>query len=229
MLDTHQLVSLLLLVSLEIILGIDNILFLSLVTQRLPQAQQAIARQLGVFLAMLTRLMLLFSISWVTRLDELEFCVASLCFTPKDIVFLVGGLFLLTKSTIELHDSVSPRAKQKPQFVGASFLLVLVQIALIDIIFSLDSVILAIGLVDSLMIMVTAIVVAMLVMLLLADKISRYILQRPSLKNLTMAFLLLIGFNLIVEAFGFQIPKASIYFALSFALLVETINMHVRR
>jgi predicted tellurium resistance membrane protein TerC len=217
------------LITLEIVLGIDNIIFISILVGRLPKEQQQKARQLGLGLAMISRLVLLFSIVWVMGLVKPWFTFLSNEISGRDIILIVGGLFLLAKSTHEIHNSLEmPSAHtSKAQFAG--FYSVLVQIALLDIVFSLDSVITAVGLVEHLSLMVIAILASVVVMLWAAKPISEFVDNNPTIKMLALSFLLLIGFTLIAEGFDVHVPKGYIYFAMAFSISVELLNIRLRK
>ncbi len=217
------------LIAIEIVLGIDNIIFISILVGRLPPEQRDKARQLGLTLAMLARLLLLFGIVWIMGLIEPLFSVFDHEISGRDIILILGGLFLLGKSTHEIHDSLEIQQPTDAPAKHASFLTVLTQIAILDIVFSLDSVITAVGLVDHISIMVIAILVSVTVMLLSAKSISRFVDKNPTIKMLALSFLLLIGFTLIAEGFDAHIPKGYIYFAMAFSVGVELLNMKVRR
>ncbi len=217
------------LTALEIVLGIDNIIFITILTGRLPEAQRGKARTLGLALAMLTRIGLLLSLAWVMSLTEPLFAVLEKGFSGRDLILLVGGLFLLGKSTHEIHTSLEgveeEGTRSRPL---ASFAGVLVQIALIDIIFSLDSVITAVGLARHLPVMILAIVTSVGVMLFAAGPVGNFVERHPTLKMLALSFLLLIGFTLMGEGFGLHIPKGYIYFAMAFSMGVEMLNLKMR-
>lgn len=217
------------LIAIEIVLGIDNIIFISILVGRLPPEQRDKARQLGLTLAMLARLILLFGIVWIMGLIEPMFSVFGHEISGRDIILILGGLFLLGKSTHEIHDSLEIQQHTDAPAKHASFLTVLTQIAILDIVFSLDSVITAVGLVDHISIMVIAILVSVTVMLLSAKSISSFVDKNPTIKMLALSFLLLIGFTLIAEGFDAHIPKGYIYFAMAFSVGVELLNMKVRR
>ena len=217
------------LIALEIVLGIDNIIFISILVGRLPAEQQNIARQFGLGLAMLARLALLFSIVWVTGLVEPLFISLGNEISGRDIILIVGGLFLLAKSTHEIHASLEIPQDTGGGPVKAVFWSVLVQIALLDIVFSLDSVITAVGLVEHVSIMVIAIVISVGVMLLSARPIGEFVDRNPTIKMLALSFLLLIGFTLMAEGFEVHVPKGYIYFAMFFSVCVELLNMRLRR
>ncbi|MEH6564742.1 MAG: TerC family protein [Halopseudomonas sp.] len=223
-------VAFLTLTALEIVLGIDNIIFISILVSRLPQEQQPRARFIGLALAMGTRILLLLSIAWVMRLTADLFEVMDEGVSGRDLILFFGGLFLLFKSTTEIWhsmegpDNEGPAANPK----AAGFLSIVLQIAVIDIVFSLDSVITAVGLVDEVSVMVAAIVIAVGVMMLAAGTISRFIDKHPSLKVLALSFLMVVGTLLIAEAFDVHVPKGYVYFAMAFSLAVEAINIRVR-
>ncbi|MBI4844401.1 MAG: TerC family protein [Nitrospirae bacterium] len=217
------------LVALEVVLGIDNIIFLSILVGRLPHEQRDKARQLGLGLAMLARLALLFSIFWVMGLVDPWFSVLGKEISGRDIILILGGLFLLAKSTHEIHASleVTHHPGDAPKHAG--FLSALAQIAVLDIVFSLDSVITAIGLVEHISIMVTAILISVAVMLLSSKPIGIFVDRNPTIKMLALSFLLMIGFTLIAEGFDVRVPKGYIYFAMAFSVGVELLNMRARR
>ena len=218
------------LVALEIVLGIDNIIFISILVGRLPPERREIARRLGLGLAMLTGLGLLFSLVWIMGLVEPWFTVFDEEISGRDIILIGGGLFLLAKSTHEIHASLElPEESHELQFRHAGFMSVLVQIAILDIVFSLDSVITAVGLVDHLSIMAIAIVIAVGVMLFSAKPIGDFVDANPTIKMLALSFLLMIGLTLIAEGFDVHVPKGYIYFAMAFSVGVELLNMRLRK
>jgi predicted tellurium resistance membrane protein TerC len=215
---------------LEIVLGIDNIIFITILVGRLPPPLQPPARITGLALAMLTRIALLFCIVWLTRLVEPWIEVAGRSFSGRDLVLLAGGLFLLGKGVLEIHATLEgPRPPPPPRRLRGTFLAVVAQIALIDIVFSLDSVLTAVGLVRELPVMVAAIVVAIIVMMWVARSIGAFIGRHPTIRMLALAFLLLIGVALVGEGLHFEIPKGYLYFAMAFATAVELINVRLRR
>ncbi len=222
-------VAFLTLTALEIVLGIDNIIFISILVSRLPKHQQPKARFFGLALAMGTRILLLLSISWVMRLTTDLFHVFGEGFSGRDLILFFGGLFLLFKSTTEIYHSLE--GEEDGQAGGGKvygFMGIIVQIAIIDIIFSLDSVITAVGLVDNVPVMVAAIVISVIVMMLSAGTISDFIDKHPSLKVLALSFLIVVGTVLIAEAFDVHVPKGYVYFAMAFSLAVEAINIRLR-
>jgi predicted tellurium resistance membrane protein TerC len=215
---------------LEIVLGIDNIIFISILVGRLPAGQQQPARITGLALAMLTRVALLFSIVWLTRLIEPLFHVGDQGVSGRDIILFLGGLFLLVKSVLEIHGTLEGAGEVTSRGrVFASFSMTVVQIAILDIVFSLDSVFTAVGLANDLPIMVAAIVIAILVMMWVAGSISAFIEHHPTIKVLALAFLILIGVALIAQGVHFEIPKGYLYFAMAFSVGVEVINIRLRR
>lgn len=221
-------VALLTLMALEIVLGIDNIIFISILVGRLPEKQRAKARQIGLSLAMGTRLLLLFSLAWVMGLVEPLFIAFGNEISGRDIILVIGGLFLLAKSTHEIHGSFEIQEASKAQVVATGFISILIQIALLDVVFSLDSVITAVGLVDHLSIMVIAIVASVGVMLVAAKPIGDFVDANPTIKMLALSFLMLIGFTLIAEGFDVHIPKGYVYFAMAFSFVVEMLNIKIR-
>jgi predicted tellurium resistance membrane protein TerC len=231
--DPHAWIAFLTLSALEIVLGIDNIIFISILVSRLPPERREAARITGLALAMITRVMLLFSIVWLTRLTRplVTLPVLGTEFSGRDIILLLGGLFLLAKSVVEIHETLEGAADQRRTRVFASFLLIVFQIAIIDIVFSLDSVFTAVGLArpDQLPIMVAAIVLAILVMMWVSGSISAFIERHPTIKILALAFLILVGVVLIADAFHFDIPRGYLYFAMAFSVGVEMVNIRLRQ
>lgn len=221
-------IALLTLTSLEIVLGIDNIIFISILAGKLPENQQKTGRQIGLIMAMVTRILLLFSIAWLTRLTAPLFTILSQDISGRDLILIIGGLFLLGKSTFEIHERLEGEEGHASEKVAATLSGVIVQIMLLDIVFSLDSVITAVGMVNEIAIMVIAVVIAVGIMLFASGPISNFVNDRPTLKILALSFLLLIGFSLIADGLGIHIPKGYIYFAMGFSVFVEVINLQVR-
>jgi len=217
------------LTTLEIVLGIDNIVFITILADRLPAEQQKKARRLGLGLAMGTRILLLFFLAWILGLVEPLFSVIGRSFSGRDLILIGGGLFLLWKSTHEIHDKLEGEGEARGRRAAvASMASVVTQIALLDVVFSLDSVITAVGMADDLAVMVTAIVLAVVVMMISADTIGDFVGRHPTVKMLALSFLLLIGMSLIAEGMGLHIPKGYIYFAMGFSIFVEVLNLRVR-
>lgn len=226
--DPQSWIALATLTALEIVLGIDNIIFISILTGKLPLNQQPGARTIGLVLAMLTRLMLLFSLTWLMGLTAPLFSVLNNEISGRDIILIAGGLFLLGKSTLEIHDKLEGEEGHSSARVKAAFASVIVQIMLLDIVFSLDSVITAIGMANRLAIMVAAVIIAVAFMMLSAGKISGFVEKHPTIKVLALGFLLLIGVALIADGLDLHIPKGYIYFAMAFSVFVEMLNMRLR-
>lgn len=213
----------------EIVLGIDNIIFLAILVGRLPKAQQKRARYIGLSLAMGTRILLLLSLTWLMKLTAPLFAILGNEISGRDIVLIVGGLFLLFKSTMEIHTSLEGAEHETKTGGSASFIGVVSQIAVIDIVFSLDSVITAVGLAEHIEVMVAAIVIAVIVMMLSAGAISDFVDRHPTIKMLALSFLILIGVALIADGFELHIPKGYIYFAMAFSVMVEMLNLRLRK
>lgn len=213
---------------LEIVLGIDNIIFISILADKLPEERQSRARYLGLLLAMVTRLALLGTINLIMRLTEPLFSLVEHAFSGRDLILIIGGLFLLTKSTREIHHRLEGDDDHAGKAGAASYGAVLVQIAIMDMVFSLDSVITAVGLADDFAVMAIAIVLAVVVMLLAANAVSRFVNDHPTVKMLALSFLLLLGMTLVAEGFGQHIPKGYIYFAMGFSIFVEGLNLRAR-
>ncbi len=229
MTDPHGWIALLTLTALEIVLGIDNVIFISILASKLPARQQDKARTLGLAVAMISRIILLFSLTWVMRLTAPLFSVLGMAISGRDLILIGGGLFLLAKSTLEIHDKLEGEEEHGSKAVRASFAGVIAQIFVLDVVFSLDSVITAIGMADRVSIMVIAVVIAVLVMMVFAGPISRFVDRHPTIKMLALSFLLLIGVGLIGEGFDLHIPKGYLYFAMAFSLFVEMLNLRVRK
>lgn len=227
-LSPEGLISLLTLTFLEIVLGIDNIVFISIVSNRLPPSQQGKARNIGILLALVVRILLLFAINWIIGLTSPIFTIRDFTLSYRDLILIVGGLFLLAKSVSEMHAKLEGSHEQRDikvvTFGGA-----LVQIVLLDLVFSLDSILTAVGLVEDVLIIVIAIVISLGVMLIFARRISTFINEHPAMKILAISFLMMIGLILVVEGLHVHVPKGYIYFAMAFALGVELINMKMRK
>ncbi len=217
------------LTALEIVLGIDNIIFLSILVAKLPIEQQAMGRRIGLALAMITRIGLLLSLAWIMKLTDPLFSVFDHIISGRDLILFFGGLFLLVKSTMEIHGSLEGAEGSQNVGGGSNFISIIVQIAVLDVVFSLDSVITAVGMVDEVAVMVAAIMAAVLVMLFAAKSIGDFVDKHPSIKMLALSFLLLVGTALIAEAFDVHVPKAYIYFAMAFSVAVEVLNIRLRR
>jgi predicted tellurium resistance membrane protein TerC len=217
------------LTALEIVLGIDNIIFISILVGRLPKSQQGRGRTIGLALAMLTRILLLLSITWVMGLSADLFTVLGQGISGRDIILIGGGLFLLAKSTLEIHHSLEGGHEEHATMARATFASVVTQIAIIDIVFSLDSVITAVGMADHVEVMIAAVIVAVLVMMFMAGPISNFVDRHPTIKMLALSFLILIGVALVGEGLGFHIPKGYVYFAMAFSVVVEMLNIRLRK
>jgi predicted tellurium resistance membrane protein TerC len=217
------------LVALELVLGVDNVIFISILAGKLPQSEQKRARTTGIMLAVVTRILLLLSLSWIIGLTAPLFAVLDFEISGRDLVLIAGGLFLLWKSVHEIHQKLEGEEGRSSARVRAAFWNVIIQIMLLDIVFSLDSVITAVGMVDELSIMVAAVVIAAVVMVFTATPLANFVERHPTIKMLALSFLLLIGFTLIVEGLHQHIPKGYIYFAMGFSVLVEMLNLRLRR
>lgn len=217
------------LVVLELVLGVDNVIFISILAGKLPAHEQGRARTLGLGLAIVSRVLLLLSLSWIISLTEPLFSVLTYEISGRDIILILGGLFLLGKSTHEIHQKLEGAEGHASAHVGPSFAGVIVQILLLDVIFSLDSVITAVGMVDQLAIMIAAVIIAAGVMIVSAGPIAGFVDRHPTIKMLALSFLLLIGFTLIVEGLHQHIPKGYIYFAMAFSIVVELLNLRLRK
>lgn len=228
--SSELIIAFLTLTFLEIVLGIDNIIFISIVTNKLPEEQQGRARRIGLLLAMGFRVVLLLGITWLIGFSEPLFSVADMEFSGRDLILLAGGLFLLGKSTMEIHHKVEG-VESRPGIEGkkASFGSILMQIVLLDLVFSFDSILTAVGLTQNIPVMIAAVVASILVMMAFATRISDFINKHPSLQILALSFLMLIGFMLAIEAFEQHVPKGYIYFAVFFSMAVEMLNMRYRR
>ena len=227
--DPQAWVAFLTLLALEIVLGIDNIIFISILAGKLPAEQQQRARVIGLGLALFIRVALLFSLSWVIGLTAPLFAVLNHEISGRDLILIGGGLFLLAKATYEIHESLEGEEGHASKKVRASFLSVIIQIILLDAVFSLDSVITAIGMVSQVGLMISAVVVAIAFMMFFAGPVGSFVSRHPTIKMLALSFLLLIGLTLIVEAFEVHIPKGYIYFAMGFSVFVEMLNLRLRK
>ena len=228
-LTTSGLIALITLTFLEIVLGVDNVIFISILSSKLSGSQQARARRLGLLAAMGTRILLLFSVVWIIRLTAPLFYILGRPISGRDLILVGGGLFLLAKATIEIHERLEGEEGHSSARVRPSFAAVILQIMVLDVVFSLDSVITAVGMADEITIMITAVILAVAVMMFSAGPISSFVNRHPTVKVLALSFLLLIGVSLIGEGLGLHIPKGYIYFAMAFSVLVEMINLRVRR
>ena len=222
-------IALVTLTALEIVLGIDNIIFISILAGKLPVEQQPRARRIGLGAALITRIALLFSLAWIIRLTAPLFTVLGQAVSGRDLILMLGGLFLLAKATHEIHERLEGEEGHGGSAAAASFASVIVQIMLLDIVFSLDSVITAVGMVDELPVMVAAVIIAVGIMLLAAETISDFVNRHPTVKMLALSFLLLVGVSLVAEGFHHHIPKGYIYFAMAFSVFVEMLNLTARR
>lgn len=229
LLTVSALISFLSLTLMEVVLGIDNIIFISILTSRLPEKQQERARTIGLILALLMRIALLLAISWLIGLNKTLFTVFGFEATGRDIILLLGGLFLIYKSTTEIHGKLEGEEENEQNIKTLTMQKAIVQIVLLDIVFSFDSILTAIGLVKQIEIMVVAVVVSMVIMLLAAKKISDFINTHPTVKMLALSFLLMIGVLLLVDAFHYHVPKGYVYFAIFFSLSVEVLNIRARK
>ncbi|MEZ5162458.1 MAG: TerC family protein [Fimbriimonadaceae bacterium] len=231
--DSQVWIGLLTLTVLEIVLGIDNIIFISIMSSKLPQEQQAKARQMGLGLALITRILLLLSISWVMKLETELFGINMLGLdfhpTGRDLILIGGGLFLIWKSVKEIHGKLEGEEHDQKSLKSVTFGSVIGQILILDIIFSLDSVITAVGMVDQIGVMIAAVVIAVVVMLIFATPVSNFVEKHPSVKMLALAFLILIGVNLLAEGFHQHIPKGYTYFAMAFSVVVEMLNIRASK
>jgi len=221
-------IALITLVALELILGVDNVIFISIMAGKLPRSEQKRARVTGISLAVITRVLLLLSLSWIIRLQDPIFSIFTLDISGRDLVLIAGGLFLLGKSTFEIHDNLEGEPGHATAKAASSFISVVIQIMLLDIVFSLDSVITAIGMVDEVMIMIIAVVLAAGVMVFTSGPIGQFVERHPTIKMLALSFLLLIGFTLVAEGLHQHISKGYIYFAMGFSVFVEMLNLRIR-
>jgi predicted tellurium resistance membrane protein TerC len=217
------------LVALELVLGVDNVIFISILAGKLPQDEQKKARSTGIMLAVVTRILLLLSLSWIISLTEPLFTIFGFDISGRDLVLLVGGLFLIWKSVHEIHQKLEGQEGEASAKVRAAFWSVIIQIMLLDIVFSLDSVITAVGMVNEVVIMIAAVVIAAVVMVFTSTPLAHFVERHPTIKMLALSFLLLIGFTLIVEGLHQHIPKGYIYFAMGFSVFVEMLNLRIRQ
>ena len=226
---SELIIALVTLTVLEVVLGVDNVIFISILSAKLPKDQQKRARRIGLLGAMLMRIALLFSITWIARLTEPLVNIAGYSLSGRDLILLLGGVFLIAKATYELHERLEGESGHSSGRVAASFASVIFQVMLLDIVFSLDSVITAIGMANDLFVMVTAVILAVLLMLVAAEPISSFVEEHPTIKVLALSFLLLIGMSLVADGLGQHISKGYIYFAMGFSVFVEMINIRVRK
>ncbi len=229
LIDTEIIAALLSLSAMEIVLGIDNIIFISILSSRLPEHERAKARLIGLGLAMLSRIALLFSLAWVMSLKQPLFSALNHAFSGRDILLLGGGAFLVAKATREIHERIEGGDDEHNAGKHASFIGTLIQIMILDLVFSLDSVITAVGMVDQLWIMVTAVIVSVLIMMIFSRSVSEFILKHPTVKMLALSFLLLIGVVLVGDGLGHHISKGYIYAAMAFSIFVEMLNLAASR
>lgn len=229
LLQPESWIALLTLTFLEIVLGIDNIIFISIVSNKLPKEQQPKARNIGLSLALIFRIALLLGITWIITFTQPLFTVLEVEFSGRDLILLAGGIFLLFKSTMEIHHKMEGEAKEHSNKKEGSLATVITQIILLDIIFSFDSILTAIGLTEHILLMIIAVVISIGVMMLFAKRISDFIGKHPTLEILALSFLILIGFMLAIESFDYHVPKGYIYFAVFFSLIVEVVNIRMRK
>lgn len=229
LLSGEGLISLLTLTLMEIVLGIDNIIFISIIANKLPGTQEAKARNIGLALALIFRIVLLLAITWIIGLTKPLFSVMEYDVSVRDLILFVGGLFLIAKSTTEIHAKLEGEEEGKKAGKVNTLFMVIFQIILLDMVFSIDSILTAIGLVEEVLLMVIAVVISIIIMMVFAGKISAFINRHPTVKILALSFLLLIGFMLCIEALHFHVPKGYIYFAIFFSLFVEVLNMRMRK
>jgi predicted tellurium resistance membrane protein TerC len=227
--DPNALIGLLTLTALEIVLGVDNIIFITILASRLPKERQSAARRWGLGMAFISRLMLLFSIAWIMRLTTPLFGVLGREISGRDLILIIGGLFLIGKATHEIHSKLEGPEDGQSARARASFIGVVLQIMVIDIVFSVDSVITAVGMVQSVAVMVVANVIALAIMMFAADGIAHFVERHPTVKMLALAFLVMIGGNLFIEGFGYHVPKGYTYVAMAFSVFVEMLNIKLRQ
>jgi predicted tellurium resistance membrane protein TerC len=232
MLDPNALAALLTLTALEIVLGIDNLIFIAITADKLPKEQQAMARNVGLALALIMRLALLASIAWIVGLKATVFEVLGKGFSWRDIILIGGGLFLLYKGTVEIHELIEshePEERPTGAVVQTTFARAIASILMLDIVFSLDSVITAVGMADDIWVMSTAVIIAVIIMLVANAPVSRFVNKHPTVKMLALSFLVMIGMVLVADGFGFHVPKGFVYAAIAFSIAVEALNMMARR
>ncbi len=227
--DPQTWIAFLTLVALELVLGVDNVIFISILAGKLPHNQQSKARRTGIAMAVISRILLLLSLSWIIGLTEPIFSIINFDVSGRDLILLIGGLFLMGKATMEIHQKLEGVEGHSSTKVKATFWNVILQVMLLDVVFSLDSVITAVGMVDHVAIMIAAVIVAAIGMVLSADALSNFVEGHPTIKMLALSFLLLIGFTLIVESLHQHIPKGYIYFAMGFSIFVEMLNLRLRK
>jgi predicted tellurium resistance membrane protein TerC len=227
--DPQAWIAFLTLVALELVLGIDNIVFISILVDKLPEAQRGTARRIGLFAAMFMRIGLLLVLSWLIGLTAPLFTVLKQEISGRDLILLAGGLFLIWKSTAEIHQSLEGQEEHEVRTLGTTFSAVIVQIMIIDMVFSLDSIITAVGMVDEIEIMIAAVVASVALMMVFAGPIGRFVSTHPTIKMLALSFLVVIGVVLIAEGLGVHVPKGYVYFAMAFSVGVEMLNLRVRK
>lgn len=229
LLDPNAWLAFLTLTALELVLGIDNVIFISILVDKLPLAQQQTARRLGLFLAMFMRIGLLLVLSWIVGLTAPLFTILEQELSGRDLILLGGGLFLIWKSTKEVHQLLEGEEGESSSKVKASFSAIIIQIIIIDMVFSLDSIITAVGMVQQIEVMIAAVIVSVALMMLFAASIGKFVSSHPSIKMLALSFLLMIGVMLVAESFGHHVPKGYIYFAMAFSVVVEILNIKMRK
>ncbi len=227
--DPQIWIAFLTLVALELVLGVDNVIFISILAGKLPLKQQSKARKTGIALAVISRILLLLSLSWIIGLTEPIFSIFNFHISGRDLILLIGGLFLMGKATMEIHQKLEGVEGHSSTKVKATFWSVILQVLILDVVFSLDSVITAVGMVDEVAVMIAAVIVAAGGMILSADALSNFVERHPTVKMLALSFLLMIGFTLIVESLHQHIPKGYIYFAMGFSIFVEMLNLRLRK